>query len=298
MVRVCEIVNVNDERLMDGLAPVVRIMQQVEKVGADESVCVDFSQPHFISPVFALSLIVYLSKCGRKVSFAGVHDYLEVIGLHSGGICPDKMRNSEFFATMEGYSRKTYIPIVNFPAHTDGDKRDAITSVVENILIRQLGIPSNVALGFKYMVEETLDNITEHSDSDRGFIYGQAYPQKGYLDLCIADRGVSLLGSYQKLADNEISSDLEAIKAANRGISSKNLPEAENRGYGIPTSKRMLVEGLGGQFLMISGSSFYIKRPGYDSFYSMPGRLRWNGTIVALRIPYNVDQFNYINYIE
>ena len=104
--------------------------------------------------------------------------------------------------------------------------------------------------------------------------------------------------SCKKLSDNEIATDLEAIKAANRGISSKNLPDAENRGYGIYTSKRMLVEGLGGQYLMISGGNFYYKRPGFDSFYSLPNGMRWDGTIIALRIPYNVNYFNYINYIE
>ncbi len=296
--QICEYINVSDERLMDGLAPVVRIMQQVEAAGPEELVTVDFSRTRFISPVFALSLIVYLTRCGKKVTFAGVHDYLEVIGLGSGGIQPDQMRRSEFLATMEGYSQKTYIPIVSFPAQSNNDEKEAISTVVENIIIRQLSISGNVATGLKYMIEETLDNITEHSQSDRGFIFAQAYPQKGYLDLCIADRGVTLLGSYQTLADNEIASDLEAIKAANRGISSKNLPDAENRGYGIYTSKQMLVEGLGGQYLMISGGNFYLKTPGFDSFFSLPESLRWNGTIIALRIPYNVEKFNYVNYLE
>lgn len=296
--RICEYINVSDERLMDGLGPVVRIMQQVEATGLEEPVTVDFSRTRFISPVFALSLIVYLTRCKKKVTFAGVHDYLEVIGLGSGGIKPDQMRNSEFLATMEAYSQKTYIPIVSFPAQSNNDEKEAISTVVENIIIRQLSIPGNVATGLKYMIEETLDNITEHSQSDRGFIFAQAYPQKGYLDLCIADRGVTLLGSYQKLVDNEIASDLEAIKAANRGISSKNLPDAENRGYGIYTSKQMLVDGLGGQYLMISGGNFYLKTPGFDSLFNLPEGLRWNGTIIALRIPYNVEKFNYVNYLE
>lgn len=116
--------------------------------------------------------------------------------------------------------------------------------------------------------------------------------------MCIADRGVTLLGSYQKLDNNEIADDMEAIKAANRGISSKNRPDAENRGYGIRTSKGMLVDGLGGQYLMISGEGLYFKRPGYDSFFRMPAGLRWNGTIVAMRIPYEKSHFNYIHYIE
>lgn len=292
-----EYINVSDDRLMNGLIPVVRIMQQAA-VSEDDILQIDFSRTKFISPVFALSLIVFLSKCGKRYSFVNLNEYLSVIGFGNGGIRPDRMRKSEFLATMEGYIHRTYIPVVNFPAKADSDEKDIISSVVESIIIRQLSIPSNVAIGLKYMIEETLDNITEHSDSDRGFIFAQAYPTKGYLDLCIADRGVTLLGSYQRIPGNEIESDLEAIKAANRGFSSKNLPEAENRGYGIYTSKKMLTEGLGGQYLLLSGGSFYLKTPGFDSFYSLPDGLRWNGTIVAFRIPYNVDKFNYINYIE
>lgn len=292
-----EYINVSDDRLMNGLIPIVRIMQRTS-ISKENTLQIDFSHTKFISPVFALSLIVYLSRCGKQYSFTNLNEYLRVIGLDSGGIRPDRMRKSEFLATMEGYIHKTYIPIVNFPTKANSDEKDIISSVVENIIIRQLNIPSNVAIGLKYMIEETLDNITEHSDSDRGFIFAQAYPNKGYLDLCIADRGVSLLGSYQRIPGNEIESDLEAIKAANRGFSSKNLPDAENRGYGIYTSKKMLVEGLGGQYLLLSGGSFYLKTLGFDSFYSLPDGLRWNGTIVAFRIPYNVNKFNYINYIE
>ena len=142
------------------------------------------------------------------------------------------------------------------------------------------------------------DNITEHSESDRGYICAQAYPTKGYIDICIADRGVTLYGSYKKLSDIEISDDIEAIKAANRGISSKNLPNAENRGYGIYTSKKMLIDGLNGQYMMMSGSAGYMKSRIMDGFFILPGGLRWNGTIIAYRIPYNVPQFYYINYVE
>ena len=292
-----EHINVKDDRLIDGLTPVVRMMSQIE--GAEEQeVTVDFSDTRFISPVFALSLIVYLSRCGKQVSFRNVPDYIELIGLCKGGIKPDQMRHTEFLAQLEKYASKTYIPIIDFAAGRNSDAKEAVSSIVENMIIHQLSIQSNVANGFKYMIDETLDNITEHSDSDRGYIFAQAYPTKGFLDVCIADRGVSLLGSYEKLPDNEILSDMEAIKAANRGLSSKNLPDAENRGFGIRTSKQMLIQGLGGQYLMISGSSLYIKTRNLDSFYSMPNGLRWNGTIVALRIPYHSTTFNYINYIE
>lgn len=290
-------INVKDDRLIDGLTPVVRIMSQIEGT-ADQAVTIDFTDTRFISPVFALSLIIYLSRCGKQVSFKNVPEYLERIEFGNGGIKPDMMRQTEFLAELEKYASKTYIPIINFAAGRNSDAKEAVSSIIENIIIQQLSIQSNVANGLKYMIDEILDNITEHSESDRGYIFAQAYPTKGFLDVCIADRGVSLLGSYEKLPDNEISSDIEAIKAANRGLSSKNLPDAENRGFGIRTSKQMLIQGLGGQYLMISGSSLYIKTLNLDSFYSMPHGLRWNGTIVALRIPYHSSSFNYIDYIE
>lgn len=292
-----EYINVKDDRLIDGLTPVVRIMSQVE--GSDEQrVAIDFSDTRFVSPVFALSLIVYLTRCGKQVSFKNVPEYLERIGLNNGGIKPDTMRQTKFLAELEKYASKTYIPIIDFAAGRNSDAKEVVSSIAENMIIRQLSIQSNVANGLKYIIDETLDNITEHSESDRGYVFAQAYPTKGFLDVCIADRGVGLLGSYEKLPYNEIESDMEAIKAANRGLSSKNLPDAENRGFGIRTSKQMLIQGLGGQYLMISGSSLYIKSRKIDSFYAMPHGLRWNGTIVALRIPYHSTTFNYIDYIE
>ena len=292
-----EHINIKDDRLIDGLTPVVRMMSQIE-VSGEQEITLDFSDTRFISPVFALSIIVYLSRCGKCISFKNVPDYFERIGLVNGGIKPDMMRQTEFLAELEKYASKTYIPIIDFAAGRNSDAKEAVSSIVENMIIRQLSIQSNVANGLKYMIDETLDNISEHSESDRGYIFAQAYPTKGFLDVCIADRGVSLLGSYEKLPGNEIVSDMEAIKAANRGLSSKNLPDAENRGFGIRTSKQMLIQGLGGQYLMISGSSLYIKTRNIDSFYSMPQALRWNGTIVALRIPYHSASFNYIDYIE
>lgn len=293
-----EHINVRDDRLLDGLTPVVRIMSQIDVLPEREEVTIDFSNTVFITPVCALSLIIYLARCGRKIFMRNVPEYLETIGITSGGIKPDQMRRTEFLAMMEKYSTKSYIPIVSFAASKNVDDKEAISSVVESILIRQLDIQPNVAMGLKYMVEETLDNITEHSESERGYILAQAYPRKGYLDICMADNGVTLLGSYKKLADNEIVDDLEAIRAANRGISSKNLPDAENRGYGIQTSKRMLVDGLDGQYLMISGGCLYLKSRGRDNIYNVPEGLRWNGTVVALRIPVNSSRFNYVNYIE
>lgn len=103
-----EHVNVKDDRLVDGLTPIVKMMSQIEN-SEDSDVTIDFSDTLFVSPVFALSLIVYLTQCGKKVTFANIPDYLLRIGLCNGGIKPDQMRQTEFRATLEKYSSKTYI---------------------------------------------------------------------------------------------------------------------------------------------------------------------------------------------
>lgn len=292
-----KLIHVNGDRLLDGLSPVIQIIAQIE-ASEEQNVVIDLSQAQFITPLFSLSLLVFISRSKRNISLQNAKGYSELIGIIQGGIKPDLIRQTEFLALLESYASKTYIPIINFAADHNSDAKEAVSTIVENLIIRQLSIQQNVANGLKYIVEETLDNISEHSDSERGYIFAQAYPHKGYLDICIADCGITLLGSYKKLPDNEINSDLEAIKAANRGISSKNLPEAENRGFGIKTTKQMLINGLNGQYLMMSGNCMYIKTRNLDSFYTMPKGIRWDGTIVALRVPYNSSTFNYINYIE
>lgn len=290
-------INIQDDRLLNGLLPVLEIINQIESSN-DEEILIDFSSTRFATPLFVLPLMVYLCGSRRKIECTNLSPYLDTVKFWNG-IVPDDMRRSEFLAHMEGYTHKSYIPIVNFPAaRGHDDDKSAILSTVESIISRQLGLAPNIVTGLKYMIGESVDNITEHSESERGYIFAQAYPNKGYLDICIADTGITLLGSYQKQVDNEIESDLEAIQAANRGISTKNLPNAENRGYGILTSKKMLIDGLGGQYIMLSGEAIHLKSRDIDKYLLLPQQIRWSGTIIALRIPYYNKAFNYIDYLE
>ena len=142
-----------------------------------------------------------------------------------------------------------------------------------------------------------LRGANKHSASERGLVFAQAYPKKAYIDLCIADRGITLKGSFNN-AGIEIADDVEAMQAANKRISSKNLPNAENRGYGIYTSKKMLISGLGGHYMMISGSALYLKDSNMEKIIELPEGLKWNGTVIALRLPYQREEFSYTNYFE
>lgn len=290
-------VNVKDD-LLDGLSKALVVVSQIRESG-DDVIVLDFQGTKFVSPLFISVLMVTIRELEKEVSLVNLPDYLNVI-CFSDGLQPDRIRSSEFVAVMERFSRKSYIPIIDFPVTVvDEDVKNSVLTTVENIIIRQLHIEKNVSEGLKYFISELVDNITEHSESKRAFVLAQAYPNKGYLDLCISDNGISLLGSYKRSEKyNEIDSDVEAMKAANMKISAKNLPDAENRGYGIYTSKNALIEGLGGSFLMVSGNAVYVKSKNGYRLVAFPELVRLNGTIVALRIPYQNPNFMMSNYWE
>ena len=70
-------INVQDDRLLNGLIPMVRIMSKIEKSG-DDKVVVDFSKTDFISPVFVLSLLVYAKKSSKEIIFENLNEYIKL----------------------------------------------------------------------------------------------------------------------------------------------------------------------------------------------------------------------------
>ena len=239
------------------------------------------------SPLARVGMVAYAK--GLSCEAEGVIDVVR----------SDELRRSALLARVEAYTRRDYLPLVDFPAQRayDDEKAEAM-SVYENVAIRMFDIPNNVASCVRYVMDEIIDNITEHSGAKRGYVCIAGDRDSGVLDVCIADNGKTVLGSYEALQGNEISSDLEAMQAANRGISTKNLPNAENRGYGITTSRNMLVNGLGGTFLMISGEAVHVSSPSVRRFVQLPEGYGICGTMVSIRIPYRNESFSYINYVE
>lgn len=285
------------DTFVNGLQAVLTLIDQIHN-SPDYCDIIDFRNIPFVTPLFILPLMVFVKGCNKEIKFVNINSYIETI-YFGEGLRPEDMTNSHFNAKLESYSNKTYIPIINFPAMSSSiDEKNAILTAVENIIVKQLGLQTNVTSGLKYIIEESVDNITEHSESERGFIFAQSYPTKKFLDICIADSGITLLGSYKKMHNNEYNDDIEALQAANNGISTKNLPFAENRGYGIITSKKMLTKGLSGHYIMISGNAIHINNLSIDKYFTLPTNLRWNGTIIAIRIPYVNTEFNYINFVE
>lgn len=292
-----EAINIHDDRLTSGLIPVFRIMEQVAN-SDEELIEMDCSSIRFCTPVFVMSTLLFLRTSQRQYSLSNLTDYLRTVKFDNA-LRPDDIGLNQFEQVLEQYGKKTYIPLISFPAQTGFENsKDAVISALEDLMCHQVNIPHNISMGLKYMLSEMVDNITGHSESERGYIFAQAYPKKRYLDICIADEGITLKGSYQR-ANIEIEDDLEAMRAANKCVSSKNLPDAENRGYGIMTTKKMLSDGLNGQYMMLSGSAILLKSRNLEQIIELPEGVRWDGTIIAIRIPYHEqNEFYYCNYLE
>lgn len=291
------IIFVAPERLSNGLLSAVGICKCIRE--AMEDVSLDLSNCEFVTPSFVVPLLVYLKSKPNQVQIVNTSKYLDRIQFREYGVASDEMSGPEFSAYMSAYSPKSYIPIVRFSTKSNRSVDIGIVlSVIENLLVRQTNISNNVLFGIKYMLGELTDNISEHSRSESGYIFAQAYPNLGYIDICLADTGVTLLGSYSSLGGVEIDSDIEAMRAATKGISTKNLPDAENRGYGIITSVAMAVKGLHGSFMMISGNACYGTTINGSAYVGVPDNIHFKGTIISLRIPCDANlDFNYMKYI-
>ena len=144
---------------------------------------------------------------------------------------------------------------------------------------------------------EAFDNIVEHAEIENGWIMVQNYPSLNFLDVCIADTGRGILGSYQNMAFDDIATTETALQEAINGRSTK-IHET-SRGYGIRTSRRMLVNGLHGIYFLMSGNSFYYWSQEHESIHTLDPIYSWPGSIVVLRIPKTEPSgFNYVNYLE
>lgn len=288
----------------DSFNHLVQVIEQTRQDGTGESVVWDFREVTSLHPFFLAPLAIFRQQSGQDIRCENIslpmQSYLN--GIHFDRLLHFENATRETAEqVMAQYANRSYIPLCSF-SMTDGNK-DAFCSIARNVIVRQKQVESAVNTPISYFLSELIDNIYEHSGSPNGYLFSQYLDSDQSIYLCVADSGVTIPGNYQRtgLYQLEIDGDpAEALRLANEGRSTKNRPETENRGYGISTSKRMLVEGLGGSFFMLSGSAFHRYESHSLNYYANIDRFfHWDGTLVLLRIPINAPEgFNYINYLE
>jgi anti-sigma regulatory factor (Ser/Thr protein kinase) len=153
-----------------------------------------------------------------------------------------------------------------------------------------------------YLLDELICNIQQHAQTDKGYVYLSYNADTDFIEIVIADCGITIYGSYvaaQKHLDKLGDSDAEALNLAQNGYSVKNLPETENRGYGISSNIKMVVDGLHGEFATLSGNALLLQMASNRKILSLPPEIDFKGTMIMARIPAQVpDKFNMYDYMS
>jgi len=229
----------------------------------------------WVCPLLILPVSAYINntRSNCEINDSPIKSYLERISFPEG---VDSI--SLFQQRIQKY--KSFIPISVLKKEA-GTSRERLEALFAEKIYETLGNVSGAQNAVCYPIAELVTNIFEHSKKDIGFIFGQFYPAKNYLDICIVDCGRGFAATYKEEKGLKLS-DIEAISEAMRGNSVK--PEKE-RGYGIWTSKRIICDVLkGGGFILISGSTGLVAESGKERLVSFPN-FYWQGVIIAYRIP-------------
>jgi len=239
-------------------------------------------------PLLILPLSAHISCTGSTFtapSNANTKSYLDAVSFPAG---VDSL--SSFEQQIRAY--KTYLPLSVL--RTDaGVGRERLEAEFLNMVVAIVGDIPGTQNALRYPVGELVTNIFEHSGEQQGFIFGQWYPKKGYLDICIVDCGRGLTRAYKEERGLDLS-DEEAIAEAMKGTSAKSDTE---RGYGIHTSKDVVCRALKGGFVMVSGNTGFYAYESKEQLVSLPN-FNWPGVIVAYRIPKPTGEINITPYLE
>lgn len=166
--------------------------------------------------------------------------------------------------------------------------------------IQNLCVCPHLKSAISYFVSELICNVEQHAGVDVGYGLALYDTDRNRLIVGIADGGISIYGSYiksQKYLGEIGDSDAQALYLAQNGYSTKNRPDAENRGYGISSNSKLIVDGLGGIFAILSGNALFYNSSSGKRIYALPDEVVWPGTLVLAEIPVEEKELNIYNYI-
>jgi len=280
----------------------------------NDKIILNYSDAKFTHPFFTLPMLLHtknlnthygynISVSNEKFKNDFVNGYMNMIGFPEFLSCEDRP-TEEVYDILKKFESKSYLPLIQFPIGRDQQTtqiRDTFIQHINNLICKITKIDNFKGLKtpILYFVDELLSNIVHHANFDHGYIMVQYYKTKGYIDICIADLGRTILESYQQFEDNKY--DVEDHKEAiEHSINGKSTKGGVDRGYGISTSINMLCKGLGGKFFMFSGDSFTFQDDEKsDIIVSNVEHVFWKGVLICLRLPCDVPKdFDYLKYLE
>jgi len=205
-------------------AQLLSLYKTFKNILPSESLEFELSSLDWICPFLILPISVYISDTKSKFAvndLSTIKPYLEVIKFPKG---VDSISSFE----QQIQRHKNYIPISVLKKDA-GIARGRLESLFQTMVYKNFGSISGAQNAIYYPISELVTNIFEHSKRNEGFVFGQFYPTKRYLDICVVDRGRGLRKAYQQEKGLQLS-DEDAITEVMKGNSIK--PDQE-RGYGV-----------------------------------------------------------------
>src|SRR3989344_8092158 len=140
-----------------------------------------------------------------------------------------------------------------------------------------------------YLIGELTDNISQHSHCLSGVLVLSFDKKSGVGEIVVVDDGVSIPGAFEKRKIG-FKDDLDSVDMA---ISGKSTKKEKGRGFGLSSSRRLVEEGLKGDFMVVSGKGVY-RIKGKSSLLSKP----FCGTLVYVRFEDSAKGLNIYEYLE
>ena len=248
----------------------------------------DLSELDWACPLLLLPLATYIGETGSTYTPPAsnkVAEYLNAVGFPLG---VDSLDDFETQTQLH----KSYISISVLKKER-GVEREKLEMLFCKMVYKSLSSIGGAQNAVYQPIGEFVTNIFEHSHKDSGYLFGQHYSKKNYLDICIVDCGKGFAQSYKDAGHTTLSSE-DAISEVMRGVSTK--PSRE-RGFGVWTSKDIVCKALGGDFIILSGSAAFIAQNSEEKLVTLPN-FNWQGVLVAYRIPEPKGPIDITPYVE
>lgn len=265
---------------------------------------IDLAGSHYLSPLLLCGIAALVRHHNEK----GINSYVDMkcrderlstymSQLHfpdgiTGSVESDANRRA-----LNACARKPFIPLVTFPANLKPNmEREELLQSIENEIARKSLMDGSVVSAMKYILSEITGNINYHAGHGSGLLTAQYNINNRYLDIAIADTGRGLRQAYLDSGKHAPADDIEALRLALAGHSAK---AEQHRGFGIRTSRKVAVKGLGGWFLVWSGSALLLDNASGEQLVELTDGTSLPGCFFAIRIPTIApSSFNMYEYYE
>lgn len=267
---------------------------------------IDLSSIRFIAPTSLLPAY-HFGECNSITSYLPHYNTREHL--------------SKIFGLSQG--NRNLLPLVPINLNQDNKIKVRILSGI-NEKIREVLFNNNIETyldygdeGFKYIIDEVLSNVDQHSNADKMYVYCQNYPNENYVDVGILDDGDTIPGKYEysqdEFKDKEINpylfkNDCDALYKSINGISTKRefkldiedlnhknkVYNVDTIGHGINTSVRAITDVFGGSMLIASRGGVCHLTPYEKTFIKAEEHNIINGTLMCIR--FKKCEFNLKEY--